>query len=294
MNPGAAATAAAPPQFSLIVATFGRLAQTRRLFESLVQQTCKRFELIVVDQNVDGLLDGLVLEFASRLNLRHLHSEKGASRARNVGLAQATGAIVAFPDDDCWYFPDTLERVERFLADQPHADGVCGRSLFVPASGGRQRFAPQAGWISAHRVWFQVTAFALFLRRRVTDSAGGFDETLGPGAGTLWGSAEESDLVMRALQQGRRIRYWPALRIRHPGLSGEPGAFEVARERSYARAMGRVLQLRRRPWIEVGYFMMRTSAGFLVACLLRQKWQVVRRRQIVLGIWEGWRSRLVP
>jgi GT2 family glycosyltransferase len=290
--PGDPVSAGPRPRFSLVVATVGRLVETQRLCESLVAQTFTDFEVIIVDQNVDGLLDGLVAEFAPRLRLIHLRSPRGVSRARNAGLAQANGEIIAFPDDDCWYFADTLERVDLFLADHPQADGVSGRSLFVPESGSRQRFESRAGWVSAHLIWFQVTAFALFLRRRVMESVGGFDESLGPGAGTLWGSAEESDLVMRALQLGWRIRYWPQLRVRHPGMSGVPGPFEAARERSYARAMGHVLHLRGRPWIEVAYFLMRTSAGLVVAWLLRQKWQKMRRRQIVLGIWEGWSGRL--
>jgi GT2 family glycosyltransferase len=46
-----------------------------------------------------------------------------------------------------------------------------------------------------------------FLRAEVVRQVGYFDETLGPGAGTLWGSCEDLDYLLRAVKKGFRIYY---------------------------------------------------------------------------------------
>ena len=45
------------------------------------------------------------------LRLELVESARGLSRARNAGLRMIAGDIVSFPDDDCWYPPDLLQRV---------------------------------------------------------------------------------------------------------------------------------------------------------------------------------------
>ena len=108
-------------KFSLVMATLGRSVEIERLFNSLVNQTYKNFEVIVVDQNEDDRVVKLVEQFRDRLEFVYVHSEKGLSRARNVGLKHIHGDLVAFPDDDCWYHPDVLAHVAGRFAAAPSA-----------------------------------------------------------------------------------------------------------------------------------------------------------------------------
>src|SRR5690242_15769453 len=104
--------------FSLVLTTVGRTSEVSRLFETLCAQTHTQFETIIVDQNEDGRLDALVAEYRANLRLRHIRAEKrGKSHANNVGLKYATGDVVSFPDDDCWYPADLLEIVARTLTE---------------------------------------------------------------------------------------------------------------------------------------------------------------------------------
>src|SRR5215212_9261375 len=105
--------------FSLVLATVGRTEEVRRLLESLREQTYRNFEVIVVDQNPGDGLTYLLELYRDTLNIRHIRSAKGISKARNVGLRYTTGDVVAFPDDDCWYAPDLLERVAAKLSAHP-------------------------------------------------------------------------------------------------------------------------------------------------------------------------------
>src|SRR5579864_3540599 len=94
-------------KFSLILATVGRLDEVARFLQHLGRQTYRDFELIIVDQNSDDVLERLIRQYQGCFPVLHLRSEPGLSRARNVGLQHFSGDVVAFPDDDCWYAPDT-------------------------------------------------------------------------------------------------------------------------------------------------------------------------------------------
>src|SRR5687768_2332931 len=92
--------------FSLIVPTLNRREEVQRLLASIEAQSSRNFEVIIVDQNLNDLLDAVCRDFASRMPLKHLKVEsRGAARARNHGLGVAKGAIINFPDDDCEFTP---------------------------------------------------------------------------------------------------------------------------------------------------------------------------------------------
>ena len=127
----------ASPQVSLIVATVERVAHVDALLDSLSRQTWRDFDVVIVDQNDDDRLAPVVARHADLLDITRIRSPRGLSKSRNAGLAVARGAIVAFPDDDCRYRPETLARVAEFFATQPEARGLTCRA--VAAAGERAR-----------------------------------------------------------------------------------------------------------------------------------------------------------
>ena len=100
--------------FSLILPTLGRYEVLIELFNSLKLQEEKNFEVIVVDQNPDEKIRILCESWGNAFPIKYIHSRKpGLSLNRNIGLSYAKGEIIAFPDDDCKYHPDTLMRVKK-------------------------------------------------------------------------------------------------------------------------------------------------------------------------------------
>jgi GT2 family glycosyltransferase len=202
------------PSFDLVVATIGRVDELERLLDSLERQTHRRFTVRVVDQNEDDRLQP-VLAAHSDLDIARLRSQRGLSRARNVGLAHVAADHVAFPDDDCVYPDDLLERVARTFATRPELDGLAGRAV-------DDRGESAATWnlepalLERDNLWNRVNSAALFLRRDVVDRVGDFDERLGLGSGEPWSSSEEVDYLVRALDHGARIAYHPELVVVHP------------------------------------------------------------------------------
>ena len=199
---------------SLIVTTLGRCDELERLLSSLTQQTVdpSRFEVIVVDQNDSIDLTPMISRYTSILTLRHVKSSiRGLSLNRNIGLHLAQGKIVAFPDDDCTYYPDTLETVLRCFQGNENI------SLFAGAIYDRstdtcviRRWPRTPCFLTRWNFFLLTSSISIFSKR--TDLR--FDERLGVGA--RFGSNEDTDYVLRALSSGGIVRYEPSIEVWHP------------------------------------------------------------------------------
>ena len=90
------------PKVSVIVPTYNRADRLEETLRSIISQTYKDFELIVVD---DGSTDNTPKVMQSFPGAQYLAMEKnsGVSKARNLGLACAKGQFICFLDsDDLW------------------------------------------------------------------------------------------------------------------------------------------------------------------------------------------------
>jgi glycosyltransferase involved in cell wall biosynthesis len=230
--------------FDLVVATVDRVDALDRLLASLDAQTHRGFRVLLVDQNDDDRLANVIAAHP-RLQLERLESAKGLSRARNVALTEVTGDVIAFPDDDCVYPPDLLERVAaRFT---PDLDGLTGRE---------PSWTTEAAVLTRDNLWKRAISFTIFLRRGVVEGVGSFDESLGlPEA-----SGEEIDYLVRALDGGARIEYDPSLIVEHDGKP-DADAFG-ARE---GESLGYILRKHHYPRRTVLRLLIRPAGGTVVA-----------------------------
>src|ERR1700749_5065897 len=113
------------PRLSLVAATVGRSDELVRLLDSIDKQLTADVEVIIVDQNDDERVKSCLERVALRTRCIHIHSRRGLSLARNAGLEVASGAIVGFPDDDCWYPEGFLHRVGTWFARNGKHDLLC-------------------------------------------------------------------------------------------------------------------------------------------------------------------------
>jgi glycosyltransferase involved in cell wall biosynthesis len=219
------------PRFSLIIPTLGRTEELAKLLTSIHEQQRNDVEVILVDQNEDNRISLLLDTLPVRLNLRHIRScEKGPSVARNLGMDAASGTILAFPDDDCWYPAELLSRVDVWFGLHPEYAVLAVGALDdegVPSGNRWIQSACDIGSYNALRTTFCSSLFiaAAGCRCRVR-----FDSKLS--------RAEETDFVLRLLAAGLRGRFDRTLHIHHPRRDMLSGTVSRARAMSYGQGMG--------------------------------------------------------
>ena len=230
-------------RFSLVLGTKERTKELKRFLQSLVDQTYKNFELIVVDQNPDDRLENVLSPYAEYYPILHLTSEPGLSRAKNVGLDYATGELVGFPDDDCQFPEDLLHHVARFFEDHPKEDGLTGRAVDQSGEDINRGFDRKMGRVNTFNVWRRGIAFNIFVRRHSVRGVR-FDEQMGPGSGTDWGAGDETDYLLQLLARGLRLFYDPDLAVIHPRPQANCDAGALNR-RAYFYACGGARTIRK-------------------------------------------------
>jgi glycosyltransferase involved in cell wall biosynthesis len=199
---------------ALICATRNRTVEVRRLLESLQAQTNKNFELIVVDQNEQPLIDSMVAEFASSFSIIHLKQhDSNNSKARNLGSVNATYHWLGFPDDDCWYPNNFVEKV--LLVINQKCDGLFINWTDPEHKPEKIRFQFQQGLMNSEEAFTLASCICLFVNATAFAKMKGFNEKLGLGETTLIKAGEEQDLTLRLLAAGFSIYKHPEIVVHH-------------------------------------------------------------------------------
>ncbi|MDX6409349.1 MAG: hypothetical protein QOE13_2420 [Gaiellaceae bacterium] len=276
------------PHFDLVVATVDRVADLERLLESLERQSHQGFRVLIVDQNDDDRL-GPLLERPRAFEVTRLSSAtRGLSRARNAALPLVRAELVAFPDDDCVFPSDLLERVGRRLQDQPELDGLTGRAV-DGRGGSSSSWARDPAVLSRDNLWNRAISFTIFVRATLVDRVGAFDEALGLGAGGAWSSGEEIDYLVRALDAGAQVEYDPELVVLHREKALSPASLQSVGARDGA-SIGYILRKHRYRLPTVARMFARPLGGALISLLRRDSSQARFHLSTLRGRLLGYRS----
>jgi glycosyltransferase involved in cell wall biosynthesis len=228
------------PRFSLIVATKNRTDDLLILLSSLRSQQMQSFEILVVDQNPDDRLIPVLSTFAD-LPIRHLRCEPGLARARNVALPLCTGDIVAFPDDDCWYPSGLMENVSTWFDRHPDAGLLTVAMRDVSGKTSANHWKSDLCDLAPINVFRTTASSSIFVKRSASASVR-FDEVLGVGSSTAFGSGEDTDYVLSLLGRGVRGKFTQVWHVGHPMTQITPGGNSMERAVNYGRGMGYVLR----------------------------------------------------
>ena len=253
-------------KFHLITTTYQRDKELALLIETLTQQqTSASIQLHLLDQG-DSPVVAACHEFPEHFNLslEGRYSRLSLSKARNI-LLQNMGVlgpqeIVAFPDDDCWYAPGTIELVRQFFEDNSDVDFLC-TGVYDPVSNQSygQRPTVLCKQMSMTDLFTLPISVGIFVRYAALSKAGAhFDETLG--AGTALGSGEETELVYRLIKTGAKGVYNGTIQVFH--------LVEPRHERNFDKAVfyGRGFGFLSSQLIIQGE---RSQIGYLVSILIK-------------------------
>ncbi len=222
------------PSATVVLPTYRRDAALSRALAGLARQADPGvpWDLLVVDNDDAPGSEAIVLSAAASLPVpvRLVREQRrGASSARNRGIAEAGGTIVAFIDDDVVPSPDWLRRLLAPLLDR-RCDGVGGRVVLDPTPARPRWF--DSTWMTRCLAEFKpfdeesevpadgyvLTASAAF-RADLLRATGGLDVVLGPRPGVPMVN-DDVGLCQRFMALGGAIRYVPDAVVVHELPSG--------------------------------------------------------------------------
>ena len=211
--PATQGAAASMPLVSVIIPVFNDNDGLRRCLHTLERQDYSGpYEVIVVNNGAPGDLDALAAEFPDVAFINE--PEPGSYNARNTGMANANGSILAFTDADCMPDPGWLSSGIRPLLADPRCGLVGGQVRLVPRDPSRASLAelydllfgiPQEHYV--RRREFAATANML-TRKDVVDAVGKFNSCLRSGGDAEWGG--------RVSTAGYELVYDDDAEVRHP------------------------------------------------------------------------------
>ncbi len=102
---------------SVIIPTHNRAAVLGRAVSSVLAQSFKETELIIVDDGSADETRQIVQSFKDKRLTYYHQKNKGVSSARNLGMKKASGQYIAFLDSDDYWLPEKLEHQLRFMLD---------------------------------------------------------------------------------------------------------------------------------------------------------------------------------
>jgi glycosyltransferase involved in cell wall biosynthesis len=174
------------PLVSVVIPVFNGERFLREAVESVLAQQYSSLEIIVVD---DGSTDGTANVARSLAEtVRYFYqTNQGPAAARNRGIEQAQGSLIAFADADDLWPADKLELQLPYLIKEPAVDIVLGRIQQVFLSEAHELAEPA----------FSVNLGSAIIRKSVFERVGLFDETMR--------YSEDVDWFMRARESGAAI-----------------------------------------------------------------------------------------
>ncbi len=203
---------------SLIIPVYNRPQEVRELLESLVRQTRRDFEVVVVEDGSapECSSDEVVREYADRLDIRYVRQPNGGpAAARNTGAANARGDFFVIMDSDCLVPADYFETVYTEVE-------ACGIVFYGGPDMAAPDFSPLQKAVSysmtsvfttggirgnRHSIGkFSPRSFNLGISRSLFVEVGGFsDMRIG----------EDIDFSMRVMATGAQARFLPDAKVCH-------------------------------------------------------------------------------
>ena len=167
------------PFVSVIIPTYNRWPMLCDAIESVLGQSYKGFELIVVD---DGSKDGTVEKLMSYSSALRVLSQlgRGVAAARNIGVRWSSGRYLAFLDSDDLWEPGKLETQVAFMEAHPEIQ-ICQTEEIWIRNGVRvnpkkKHRKPSGDIFRASLDLCLVSPSAVMMTRELMERLGGFDE----------------------------------------------------------------------------------------------------------------------
>jgi len=169
------------PLVSVIIPTYNRGWVVQEAIDSVLDQDFRDYELIVVDDGSDDNTREILGAYGKAITVLQ-QSNRGVSAARNRGIAEAAGRLIAFLDSDDLWLPRKLTTQVKFFAE--NADAVINQTQEIWIRNGvrvnpKKRHHKFSGMIFERSLALcLVSPSAVMIKKCLFDAVGVFDEQL--------------------------------------------------------------------------------------------------------------------
>lgn len=174
-------------RYSVIIPLYNKAPYVRKALESIVAQTYKDWECIIINDGssdnslevVQNFVDGLKIE-DGRLKIVN-QANAGVAAARNGGVMESNGEYVAFLDADDWWEPTFLEEIDKLIAEYPDAGIYATNYVYYKPGKTRVALNLPRGYMNYPVAYLKsdmmpVTSITTCMPRKVFDEMGKFPE----------------------------------------------------------------------------------------------------------------------
>nr|WP_315199033.1 glycosyltransferase family A protein [uncultured Flavobacterium sp.] len=123
------------PLVSVIVPTYKRTNYLKLTLESILNQTFKDFEIIVVDDGTPNDENLFLCQTFDKVKYIKIENSGGPAKPRNIGIREAKGKYIAFVDDDDLWLSTKLEKQVTILENNPDFGLVHGCCEIIDENG---------------------------------------------------------------------------------------------------------------------------------------------------------------
>lgn len=168
---------------SVIVPTYNRASLIARAVDSILAQTFKDFEVIIIDDGSKDNTKEVLKPYEGKIKYIY-QNNGGISKARNRGIQESSGTYIAFLDSDDYWAPEKLAVQAKVLDENRNVGIVYARMPIVNEHGDILGMKPNGvsgkNFQELLRVWGDLPTSSVMTRRECFDRVGVFDDDLPP------------------------------------------------------------------------------------------------------------------
>ena len=182
------------PRFSVIMPLYNKERYVKKAIESVIAQTYRDFELIIIDDGSSDNSAAICEEFFQTFNHSLAHSinvnpsfvhsfirqtNSGVAAARNRGVAESHGEFVCFLDADDWWESTFLEEMDRLIAEYPDAGIYASNYIYYKPGKTHVALSLPRGYLDYPKAYYEGSSMPVWtgatcMLRKVFDEMGGF------------------------------------------------------------------------------------------------------------------------
>ena len=168
-------------EVSVIIPTYNRAKKVCRAIGSVLDQTYRDFEVIVIDDASIDDTEERLREFSGRIKVIKNHVNRGVSAARNRGINESVGRYIALLDSDDYWLKEKLKVQVEFFRQNPDAVICQAQEMWIRkgkrVNPAQKHLKPSGDIFVPSLKLCLVSPSAVMFKKSLLDEVGMFDET---------------------------------------------------------------------------------------------------------------------